>query len=420
MNKIILDESQKEAIRSAFNHKVTVITGAAGSGKSLICKYIYEIAQRAGLSVKMMSPTGKAAQVLTAKTGCVATTIHRGLRMKPGDDMPKDTVGEDILLIDEISMCGLDTMYALMQAIHGNAWANIIFVGDKNQLPSVSPGNFLSDIIESGCANVVTLDKIHRQSEDSYISLLANEISKGKIITIPESAKDIKWHDLKLDTFHEDILNFVGKFLADGHSIDELQIISPMKKGPCGVYKLNEIIQNKMSDINKTKESCLERGFSKLYIGDRVIQVENNYDKMVFNGDMGFITALGETIRDPSVSDIKEKFVKVDIYGEEVTWYGEEIEELHLAWCVTCHKMQGSQSPYIIFVMADEQQIMMSKELAYTSFTRPEKKLDIFGSKEMLRLAPTKSIVRKRYTSFCKIILQLKSDEKVLQVIGLK
>ena len=418
--EIKLDETQRLAIQSAFQHKISIITGPGGSGKSMICRCIFALAQEKGLKIRMMSPTGKAAQVLTTKTGSTATTIHRGLRMKPGDDMPKETIDEDILLVDEISMCGLDTMYALIQALRGNAWANIIFVGDKNQLPSVSPGNFLSDIIESGCANVVTLDKIHRQSEDSYISLMANAISKGKVVMVPEKAKDMKWHDLSVNTFHDDILIFIDKFLADGHTIDELQIIAPMKKGPCGVYKLNEVIQKKMSEINHSVGDCLERGFSKLYIGDRVMQVENNYEKMVFNGDMGVITALGDTIKDPSASDKKEKFVKVNMYGEEVSYFGEEIEELHLAWCITVHKFQGSQSPYVVFVMANEHQVMMSKELVYTAFTRAEKQLDIFGNDNMLRMAPTRSVIRKRYTSFCKIIDQLKNNEQVLQVIGLK
>ena len=412
---ITLDATQKEAIKTVFDNKVSIITGGGGTGKSTICRCIFELAKEKNMSVRMMSPTGKAAQVLETKTGCGASTIHRGLKMIPGDEKAKEDITEDILLIDEISMCGIDTMNALFTALVTNEWANIVFVGDKNQLPSVSPGNFLSDIIASGCANVVTLDKIHRQSENSYISLLANEISRGKIVEIPEQALDIRWHDLTVDTFHQDLIHFIDKYLASGNDIDDLQIISPMKKGLCGVFKLNEIIQEKMAHLNDTLEDCLQKQFSKFYIGDRVIQIENNYDKMVFNGDMGTITDLGERIKDPLKSDVKERFITVQFYKEEITFWGDEIDQIQLAWCITVHKFQGSQAKNIIFVMASEAQIMMSKELVYTAFTRAEKQLDIFGHSNMLRIAPTKSVVRVRYTNLRRIIESYKTKQLLLK-----
>jgi exodeoxyribonuclease V alpha subunit len=384
----------------------------------MICRCIFNLAQEKNLTIRMMSPTGKAAQVLETKTGCGASTIHRGLKMRPGDDLPREDITEDILLIDEISMCGVDTMYAMLRAMEENIWGNIVFVGDKNQLPSVSAGNFLSDIIEAGCANVITLDKIHRQSEDSFISLLANEISRGKVVEVPDNAVDIEWHTLRVDTFHQDLLEFIDQYLEQGNNIDDLQIMSPMKKGPCGVFKLNEVIQEKMANLNGTLEDVFQRGFTKFHVGDKVIQVENNYEKMIFNGDMGTITELGEKIVDPLKSDQKEKFVIVDFYGDEMTFYGDEIDQLHLAWCITVHKFQGSQAPNIVFVMASEAQIMMSKELVYTAFTRAEKQLDIFGHENMLRIAPTRSVIRKRYTNFPRIIESLRQNKKILRVLA--
>jgi exodeoxyribonuclease V alpha subunit len=418
--EIELDDCQKEAIQTVFDHKVSIITGAGGTGKSMLCRCIFELAQEKNLSIRMMSPTGKAAQVLGTKTGCGASTIHRSLKMRPGDDLPRENIEEDILLVDEISMCGIDTMYAMLRAMEENIWSNIVFVGDKNQLPSVSAGNFLSDIISSGCANVVTLDKIHRQSENSYISLLANEISKGKVVEIPDNAVDINWHTLVVDTFHEDILKFIDKYLEQGNYIDDLQIISPMKKGSCGVFKINEIIQEKMANLNGTLEAVLQRNFLKFHVGDRVIQIENNYDKMIFNGDMGVITELGEKIVDPLKTDQKEKFITVNFYGDEISFFGDEIDQLHLAWCITVHKFQGSQAPNIVFIMASEAQIMMSKELVYTAFTRAEKKLDIFGHVNMLKLAPTRSVIRKRYTNFTRIVESLQKNKRILQVLAKK
>jgi len=418
--EIKLDETQIQGIRTAFDHKVSVITGGGGTGKSTICRCIFELAQEKELSIRMMSPTGKAAQVLEAKTGCGASTIHRGLKMVPGEDLPREDIVEDILLIDEASMCGVDTMYAMLKAMESNIWGNIVFVGDKNQLPSVAPGNFLSDIIESGCANVVTLDKIHRQSEDSYISLLANDIAKGKVVGIPVNATDIKWHNIDVDNFDADILRFVDNYLKKGNSIEDLQIMSPMKKGLCGVYKINEIVQKRMAIVNGTNDHGMKYKFTEFFVGDRVIQVENDYDKMVFNGDMGVITDLGEKVVDSKKSDKKEKFITVSFYGDEISFYGDEIEQIHLAWAITVHKFQGSQCPNILLVLASEASMMMSKELVYTAFTRAEKQLDIFGNNSVFRNAPTKSAIRKRYTNFTRIVDSFKQNKKILSLLGQK
>lgn len=415
--KITLDETQKQAIKSAFEHKITVITGSGGTGKSAISRCIYKIARSKNLSVRMMSPTGKAAQVLFSKTDCPASTIHRSLKLRPGDDNPRELIKEDIILIDETSMCGIDTIWAVMSAMQSNPYANLVLVGDKNQLPSVSPGNFLSDIMESQCANVVTLDRIHRQDEKSYIPILANDISKGKVVDIPKEASDINWFDISYSTFHSDLMEHVQKYLDEGNSINDLQIMSPMKKGECGVFKINELMQEKMASINGTLGNFIKIGFNKFHVGDRVIQIENNYDKMVFNGDMGTVIEVGEKAKDASVSDKQEKYVIVDFYGDVFEYYGEEAEEIQLAWCITVHKFQGSQAKNIILVMANEAQIMMSKELAYTGFTRAEKRLDIFGNENMLRLAPTKSVIKKRYTNLKKNIEELKTNCKIFDVI---
>ena len=415
--KITLDETQKQAIKSAFEHKITVITGPGGSGKSAISRCIYTIARSRNLSVRMMSPTGKAAQVLTEKTNCPASTIHRSLKMKQGDDNPREEIKEDIILIDEISMCGIDTMWAVMSALQTNPYANLILVGDKNQLPSVSPGNFLSDIMESQCANVVTLDKIHRQDENSFIPIIANDISRGKSVTIPDEASDIKWHDISYSTFHSDLMEHVQKYLDTGNSINDLQILSPMKKGDCGVYKINELMQEKMATINGTLASFIKVGFQKFYIGDRVLQVENNYEKNVFNGDMGTVVKVGEKSSSPTESDKLEKFISVDFDGKVYDYFGKEIEELLLAWVCTIHKYQGSQCKNIIFIMANEAQIMVSKELCYTGLTRAEKHVDIFGNENMLRIAPTKSVIRKRFTNLKKIIDEMRTNCKIFEVI---
>lgn len=414
---IDLDECQKEAIKSAFEHKITVITGGGGTGKSTICRCIFYLAQKKGLSVRMMSPTGKAAQVLTDKTSCGAATIHRSLHMTPNDDYPRELIKEDVVIVDEASMVGVDTMFALMVAMEENLWGNLILVGDSNQLPSVSPGNFLSDIMKSECANVVKLDKIHRQDEKSYISLLANQIAEGKVANVPSDASDIAWHDVRPDEFEIVMKEAVQSFMDSGKGMDDLQIMAPMYKGYCGVNTTNSIIQNMMAKKNGTETQIMQRGFSKFYLYDRVIQTKNDYDKEVFNGDMGHIIALGDMVKDPEKSDKKERFVTVNFYGEDITYFEDEMENLHLAWCITVHKYQGSQSPYVFFVMSQETRNMMTKELVYTAFTRAEKHLDVYGSLTMLHLAPTRSALRTRYTNVIKLIREHRENRKLLKVL---
>ncbi len=414
--EIVLDETQKLAIRSAFENKISVITGGGGTGKSTICRCIFHLAQEKKMPIRMMSPTGKAAQVLASKTGYPAQTIHRSLGMMPDQNYPKESIREDIVVIDEVSMVGIDTMHAIMCALEGNIWCNIVLVGDSNQLPSVSPGNFLTDIMQSGCANVVRLDKIHRQSEDSYISLLANDVSMGKIVQIPENATDITWHELPNDLFDIMVRNVVKDFIK-GESIDDLQIIAPMYKGIYGVNKINEVVQELMSEVNGTKNRFLKRLFSQFHVGDRVIQIKNNYDKDIFNGDIGVVQEAGRKALNPSVSDEQKDYVTVKFYGNDLIYVEEEIEQLKLAWCITVHKFQGSQSSNIIFIMSDESHMMMSKEILYTAMTRAEKHLDIYGHMRMFKLAPTKSAIRKRYTNMNNVIREFRENRQILKVL---
>lgn len=416
--QIVLDECQKQAIRSAFEHKITVITGGGGTGKSTICRCIYHLASENNLSIRMMSPTGKAAQVLAAKTDYPAATIHRSLRMKPDDDVPREEIQEDIVLIDEVSMVGIDTMYAIFVALQRNPWSHLVFVGDPNQLPSVSPGNFLSDIIQSGCANVVKLDKIHRQDENSYISVVANDIAGGKITRIPDTATDIRWHEITdPENFKDRIQEVVREYLKKKGGVEDLQIIAPMYKGNCGVNLINETIQEMMAVTRGYSERLIQRRLTKLYLGDRVIQTVNDYDKQVFNGDMGIITEIGKKVIDPSKNDKEEEYVVVDFYNNMVLYRSAEIEQLRPAWCITTHKFQGSQSPDIIFIMAREARIMMSKELVYTGITRAEKNVDIYGNDDMFRQAPGVSVVKIRYTNMNKVIKELRENRKILQVM---
>ena len=172
-----------------------------------------------------------------------------------------------------------------------------------------------------------------------------------------------------------------------------------------------------MSSINGTEAQILQRGFNKFYVGDRVLQTENNYDKGIFNGDIGVVKEIGRKVINPEVSDEQDDYMRITFYKEDLLYEGNEIDQLKLAWCCTVHKYQGSQSPNIIFVMADQASMMMSKELVYTAFTRAESQLDIYGHIGMLRMAPMKSVIRKRYTNMNNIIMELRESRKILRVL---
>jgi exodeoxyribonuclease V alpha subunit len=398
---------------------VSIITGGGGTGKSTICRCICYLANKAGKSVRLMSPTGKAAQVLSNKTGQHASTIHRSLGLTPDQLVPKNPISEDIIVVDEVSMVGLDTMYAIMYAMSHNVFGNIVFVGDPNQLPSVSPGNFLTDIMISGLANVVKLDVIHRQDDNSFIPLIAQQLSIGKKIDIPDHATDIEWHEASSSGFADTMKGAVNDYLDAGNDINDLQVLAPMYRGECGVDKVNSSIQEFMAK-RSGKPQCLELGFNKFYVGDRVIQLTNDYDRDVFNGDIGTIVDLGRMTVDRKVDDREQPYIVVDFYGRTIMYAGEGIEQLRLAWCITVHKYQGSQIKNCFFVMSNEAQRMFSKELVYTAFTRAEDRLDVYGYSGMLQLAPTRSVVKKRYTNMDALFYQYQNGEKMLETAKAK
>jgi len=415
---IVLDLTQRQAIMSAFNHKVTIITGPGGTGKSTICRCICSIADEKGLAIRLMSPTGKASQVLAEKTGHHAATIHRSLRMVPNESIPKESIMEDIVIVDEFSMVGIDTLYAISLALEKNMWGNIVLVGDANQLPSVSPGNFLFDLMSVNCANIIRLDKIHRQDENSYITVLANDISNGKTIHIPDNATDMRW----ISSADSDICNVVEsdimKYLKKNGNLSDLQLLSPKYKGDCGVDAMNSMVQNIMMEHNGTKDRFLQREFHKFYVGDRVIQLENNYDKEVFNGDIGVITDIGIKVIDPQREDKKDMVVTVNYYGDIVTYIGQEVEQITLAWCCTVHKYQGSQMKNIMFIVSREANIMFSKELVYTALTRAEKFLSIYGSMDILNTSPVRSAIKKRYTNFQNFYNELEENKSMFRSLN--
>lgn len=412
-----LNDLQKEAIRSAFEKKLTVLTGGGGTGKSTICRAIVKISelrdiQSGRLSVSLMAPTGKAAKVLTRKTSLKASTIHKALRLMPGQTDTSVTINSNILIVDEFSMCGLDTVYAIFTALKSNPDCNIVFVGDPQQLPSVSPGNFLADIIASKVANVVKLDTIYRQSENSFITTVADLVAKGRATSLPKEADDI---EIKEVSNGDDIIKFACEaminHLEEGGAIDEIQMLSPQYAGPAGVDRINSALQQLIADRNKIVEKMFA-GSSLFYVGDKVMQLKNDYEKDVYNGDIGIVKEAGQKTFE---TDIPEPFISVDFEDRGTILYRTgDFSEIKPAWCITVHKFQGSQCRKIVFVMFRGHSYMLNRELVYTGITRAEKHVLILGNESVIPRASRISVIKKRNTTLVDEIQELMGSGKSL------
>ena len=415
--KFKLDLCQKDAISSAFGNRVTVITGGGGTGKSTICRCIVYLASKLNWSIRLMSPTGKASQVLKEKTKHPASTIHRSLLLRPGDCVAKEFITEDICLIDEISMIDLDTIHAVMGSVASKKRTNFVFVGDVNQLPSVSAGNFLDDVVKSDCANVVILDSIHRQSENSYIPIVANDIANGKHPVIPKDACDISYHPLNASSISMKVAVYIDNYLKK-HNIDDLQILTPQHDIVGGRHEINNQIQFFMANRNNTTNISFGNNHKTFYLKDKVVQMQNDYEKNVVNGEIGYVIDIGTKVLNPYKSEAAEQFMKVDFDGNEVIYKLNELDQIDLAWCCSVHKYQGSQSDYILFSLPSTCASMLaSKELMYTAITRAAKKVAIIGDISKFENSSQHSIIKHRFTNTSTMIKQYLSEEDLLEVL---
>ena len=419
------DDNQNAAIKSAFSNKLTVITGGGGTGKSTICNAICKIAFKRRWGVTLFAPTGQAAKILGEKTKMGASTIHRGLGLVPGGKGKNSNVAtnpgcengvvqSEILIIDEFSMVGTDLLPYVFDAIVDPSKTNIVLVGDPQQLPSISPGNNLYDIIASGAANVVKLSQIYRQSENSHISWMADKIAHGTYVAPPARSDDFFWTECN---DNEEVLSHVEKLASECDDVRDLQVLASIYKRSCGVELVNELFQRLFTSSSGKSISHERRTY---YLGDRVMHIVNNYDKQVFNGNIGYIIDLGMKNLRPDSTDKESMFIVVKMEGasdngREVVYENDDISELRVAWCSTVHKFQGGQMPQVIFLMPNDHRVMMSRELVYTAFTRAQKSLHVIGTKAMLTRASSKSIIETRYTNLVKLFKKfIDGDDKLV------
>ena len=383
------DEVQLAAIRQAVTSKVMVLTGGPGTGKTTTTQGIIAALKKAGLRVLLAAPTGRAAKRMSEATGMEAKTIHRLLEYNPQDGYKRNDENPlegDALIVDECSMIDILLMNNLLKAVP--VGMRLVFVGDIDQLPSVGAGNVLRDVIDSQRIPVVRLVRIFRQAQKSRIVMNAHTINQGRF---PDTSngRDTDFFFMREDDPEraaETIVRLVKERLPRAYreSPDRIQVLTPMQRGVVGAANLNLLLQQALNPSGPS----LGRGGYTYRQGDRVMQLRNNYDKDVFNGDLGYIREV----------DTEERTLKVDFDGKWVEYDVTELDELTLAYATTIHKAQGSEYPIVVMPVLMTHFVMLQRNLIYTGITRAKKICVLLGAAKALAYAVRNVSVLKRNT----------------------
>ncbi len=385
---ITYDDIQMDAIRKAMDSKVMVLTGGPGTGKTTTTKGIISAWKSAGLEIRLAAPTGRAAKRLSEATGMDASTIHRmlGFIGEKFTYNASNKIGGDALIIDEASMIDIELMKALLLALPDNM--RLVLVGDVDQLPSVGPGNVLRDCIESGVIPVVKLTRIFRQAQDSRIITNAHLIDEGKPIVYDNSeGSDFFFlQDDNNDGISTKVLDMVVNRLPKYYGVpaSEIQVLSPMKKSSNGVFNLNKMLQAAINPHGKVFE--YNKNFRE---GDKVMQMKNDYDNDVFNGDMGVVASV----------DNEEDELYVDFGKKELVEYDKKnLPNLSLAYACTIHKSQGSEYKIVVMPFTTQFFLMLQRNLLYTGVTRAKQVCVLIGDKRAVAMAIRNGKTAKRHT----------------------
>lgn len=386
---IVYDQVQQAAIQKALDSKVMVLTGGPGTGKTTTTQGIIAAFKARHMSILLAAPTGRAAKRMTEATGMEAKTIHRLLEYNPMDGYKRNEdnpLEGDALIVDECSMIDILLFYNLMKAIPSNM--RLILVGDIDQLPSVGAGNVLRDIIDSQQIPVVRLTRIFRQAQSSRIVMNAHAINAGQFPNI-KNGLDTDFFFINQEDADEMVKLIIG-LVRDrlpkkyGYPAKEVQVLTPMQRGTVGAGNLNIELQNA---LNPTGPS-LARGGYTFRQGDKVMQIRNNYDKNVFNGDIGYITAV----------DTNERTLTVTFDSRLIEYDITELDEIVLAYAITIHKSQGSEFPVVVMPVTMKHFIMLQRNLIYTCITRAKKICVLVGTTKALAYAIRQNTVSKRNT----------------------
>jgi len=383
---ITLAPEQRDAISSAIKEKILVITGGPGTGKTTLIRAIIEILEKKGRRINLCAPTGRAAKRMSEATGRHAKTIHRLLEFNPRsmkfDRNSKRPLNTDMLIVDEASMVDIVMFYNVLKALPFTA--QVIMVGDVDQLPSVGPGNVLGDIITCNMMKVVYLKKIFRQARKSLIIINAHRINQGQApYTKAEYGKgDFFFIDRdEPEDVAETIKELVVKKIPKGfgfNPIHDIQVISPMHKGVIGVANLNKELQGLLNPSAKSRGGeGITKGGQVFCIGDKVMQIRNNYELGVFNGDIGQIISIDD--------NNKEVLVRFDY--RVVRFEYSDMDELTLAYACSIHKSQGSEYPAVVIALHTQHYIMLQRNLLYTAVTRGKSLVVVVGNFKAMSMA---------------------------------
>ncbi|HLV97232.1 MAG TPA: ATP-dependent RecD-like DNA helicase [Ktedonobacterales bacterium] len=378
---IALAERQQQGIIMALTNPVSVLTGGPGTGKTTSLRALIRVLTLKNKRVILAAPTGRAAKRLSEATGIEAKTLHRLLQLRPGSQSlynRDNPLPADMLIIDEVSMLDTLLMNSLLKGVATGT--SVLFVGDADQLPSVGAGNVLADVISSGVVPVTRLEHIFRQGAGSAIATNARRINQGQMpLTGPEMRDFFFFTQDDAAAARDTVVDLVARRIPArfGFRPEEIQVLSPMHRGACGVAALNEQLQTALNPSAPGKEQK-QYGGTLFRVGDKVLQLRNNYDKEVFNGDGGVITAIA--------SEDQTMTVRLDD-GRKVTYEFGELDELALAYAVSIHKAQGSEYPVCVIPLVMEQYMLLERQLLYTAITRARQLAVLVGSRKALAIA---------------------------------
>ena len=415
--QLTLAPEQRHAVITALKSSCMVLTGGPGTGKTTAINTIIELMKSLKLKIALAAPTGRAAKRMSEVTGCEAKTIHRLLGVVPDSDNKfthdeRNPLSADVLILDEVSMIDVQLMYAVLRAVKGGA--RVILAGDADQLPSVGPGNVLSDIINSGIVPVIRLEQIFRQAGESLIIVNAHKINRGEMPEMGAKNKDFFFlRRTNIEEVAKTIIDLYKNRLPKSYGlnpISEIQVLSPSKRGSAGTVALNKAIQYSVNPPHILKNEY-KSGQTIYRVGDKVMQTKNNYDLPwmrengehgtgIFNGDMGIIS---------DISAKNKMMIIVFDEDKEVEYPFSCLDELDLAYAVTVHKSQGSEFPVVIIPMCNFAPALMCRNLLYTAVTRAKSMAMLVGGEMAVTRMVNGEKVRRRYTGLDEKLKMMKN-----------